>query len=92
MHAEDRTEALKKVKRLTGIAEDLRNGFDFPITRLTVLKGLCADPIAAARFGLHLTKLAKAKAKKPFRPLIERAIRQIHTHFRKPTPAATEAL
>jgi len=46
-----------KVRKLAQIAEELRGGADFSITRLTTVKGLCKDPEAAARFVLHLAEL-----------------------------------
>lgn len=46
----------KKIQTLAQIAADLRHGKDFNITRLTMLKSLCADPDAAAQFALCLAK------------------------------------
>jgi len=43
-----------KVRKLADIAEALHRGENFPITRLTSLKGLCKDPAAARSFALFL--------------------------------------
>jgi len=90
--AEDRAKALAKVKKLAGIATQLRRGRDFPITRLTMLKSLCQDPVAAARFGLYLTKLTRAKAKKRYRPLVDRAVAEATRYLSKPTGRPPERL
>jgi hypothetical protein len=34
---------IKKVKKLSEIAEALRQGKDFPVTRLTTIKSFCED-------------------------------------------------
>jgi hypothetical protein len=38
--------AIRKVEKLDRVAEELRQGGHFSVTRLTVLKGLCEDPKA----------------------------------------------
>ena len=48
------TPTVKKIQTLAQIADDLRRGKHFNITRLTLLKSLCSDPEATAQFGLHL--------------------------------------
>ena len=53
--------ASKKVARLDEIAEALRRGEHFSITRLTVLKGLCQDAGAAGAFALFLTRKVQKK-------------------------------
>jgi hypothetical protein len=53
-----------RIRKLAGIAEELRQGGDFPVTRLTLLKGLCQSPDAANRFVVHLAKLAWRKMKR----------------------------
>ena len=50
-----------KIERLSQIAEDLRAGGSFPVTRLTTLKSLCADRAACQAFALHIAKLAQQK-------------------------------
>ena len=54
---------LKKIQALAQIAADLRQGKDYNITRLTLIKSLCADPDAAAKFALHIAKLAQRRFK-----------------------------
>jgi hypothetical protein len=46
-----------RIRKLARIAEELRGGASFSITRLTIVKSLCEDPDAAARFALHLAEL-----------------------------------
>jgi hypothetical protein len=60
--------AIKKLRTLAQIAADLRKGDDFPITRLTTIKSLCADPEAAAKFALHIAQLTLKKMKSRSRP------------------------
>jgi hypothetical protein len=50
-----------KIRTLAQIAEGLRGGAVFSITRLTTIKSLCEDPEAAAQFGVHLAVLTQAK-------------------------------
>ena len=50
-----------KIGRLSQIADDLRAGKSFSVTRLTTLKSLCADRAACQTFALHIAKLAKQK-------------------------------
>jgi hypothetical protein len=50
---------LTAARKLATLADELRNGAFFPITRLTVLKRLCADPAAAAAFARYLAELAQ---------------------------------
>ena len=88
----DPEKAAVKIQRLRDIAAQLRIGQDFQITRLTLLKEFCADPAATAKFGLYLTKLARAKAAKKFRPLIDRAVRLIQAYLRTPGSVAHEVL
>jgi hypothetical protein len=40
----------RKIQTLQKIAADLRDGKDFNITRLTILKGFCEDSETAAQF------------------------------------------
>jgi hypothetical protein len=50
-----------KTERLAQIAEDLRTGKSFSVTRLTTIKSLCADRTACQEFALHIANLAKRK-------------------------------
>ena len=52
---------VKKVKKLSEIAEELRQGKDFPVTRLTTIKSLCGEPEAAAAFALFLAQRIQSK-------------------------------
>ncbi len=88
----DPDKAAVKINRLVEIAAQLRNGQHFQITRLTLLKEFCSDPADTVAFGLHLTQLARPKAKKKFRPLIDRAVRVIRSHLRRPGSVCREAL
>jgi hypothetical protein len=51
----------KKITKFAEIAQDLRQGKHFNITRLTSLKSLCQDPQDANQFCLHLAKLTQQK-------------------------------
>lgn len=54
---------IKKLKTFFQIANDLKAGKHFNITRLTSLKRFCEDPAAAARFALCLSKLTQKAVK-----------------------------
>ena len=54
---------VQKIQTLAQIAAELRQGKDFNITRLTLLKSLCSDPEAAAKFACHLASLTQKKMK-----------------------------
>ncbi len=58
---------VKKIQALAKIAADLRQGQHFNITRLTIIKSLCSDPDAAAKFAAYIAKLAQRqfKARRP---------------------------
>jgi hypothetical protein len=49
-----------KINKLIEITNGLYAGEQYSITRLTVLKSLCADPGVARRFALYLAKLAQS--------------------------------
>ncbi|GMU20503.1 MAG: hypothetical protein AMXMBFR13_06000 [Phycisphaerae bacterium] len=92
MKAEEQEKTLARVKKLARIAEELRQGEQFQITRLTLLKSLCEDPVAAAEFGLYLVKQVKDKAKARYRPLIDKAILEVNKHLRKPAAEPRQSL
>src|SRR4051812_38763398 len=46
-----------KAHKLAQIAAELRQGQDFPITRLTSVKNLCQEPAVAARFVTYLARI-----------------------------------
>jgi hypothetical protein len=54
--SDDERKVIKKVEKLDGIAEELRRGGRFAITRLTTIKSLCEDPEAAGAFALFLAR------------------------------------
>jgi hypothetical protein len=81
--------ALKKVEKLEEIAEALRRGEDFSITRLTVLKGLCEDRRAAGEFGLFLARKAQKRlregdAPERYRKLVDRAVKEMKPYLTAP--------
>lgn len=89
--------ALKKVEKLEEIAGELREGKDFPVTRLTVLKGLCEDRRAAGEFALFLTRKAQAKMRekdspKRYRELVNRAVREMKPYLGEPTDERRDRL
>ena len=56
----------KTVRSLTGMADDLRQGQCFAITRLRTVKNLCRDPEAASKFAREIAKrtLEKMEARR----------------------------
>lgn len=84
--------AAAKLKKLALLAQQLRAGENFEITRLTVLKSWCEDPIAAGRFALHLAERSKGRATKKYKPLISNALRQLKQHLASPSQQAVEPL
>jgi hypothetical protein len=93
---------IKKVQTLAQIAADLRLGKDFNITRLTILKSLCADPDAAAQFAFHIAKTTQQSMKRPriasskkqhqYQLLAAKAVRRITAYLKKPTKEADMGL
>jgi hypothetical protein len=85
-----RTSIIKNVKKLSEIAEALRRRKFFPITRLTIIKSLCAGPETAAPFALFLAqriqnKMRQEKYPKKFRELVDRAITDLESYLTDPT-------
>ena len=70
-----------KLKKLVLLARDLRAGENFQVTRLTVLKSWCEDPLAAGRFALHLAERSKGRVAKKYKVLIANALRQLKRHL-----------
>ena len=96
---------LKTVQTLAQIAAELRQGKDFNITRLTLLKSLCSDPEAAAKFALHLAKRTLEKMKSQdcpshitpedwehYQRLAAKAVRGMTRHLKQRTPAGESPL
>ena len=54
-------QAAQKLRKLCQMVADLKQGEDFSITRLTVIKSLCPDMKTAARFAAHLAALAQRR-------------------------------
>lgn len=89
-----------KLKKLSAIAEGLQSGENYPITRLTTLKSLCADQKAAAKFASSLATLAQSQATTRARPqhlkltawreqkeLIARTVALLESYVKTPTKA-----
>jgi len=88
---------VKKVKRLSEIAEELRQGKDFPVTRLTTIKSLCAEPEAAAAFALFLaqriqSKMRQEQSPERYRELVDRAVKELQPYLTDPTEERKERL
>ncbi len=81
---------VKKVKKLSEIAEELRQGKDFPVTRLTTIKSLCEEPEAAAAFALFLagriqSKMRQEQGPERYRELVDRAVKELKPYVTDPT-------
>jgi hypothetical protein len=85
---------LKKIQALAEIAAHLRQGQRFNITRLTLIKSLCSDPDAAAKFAVYIAKLAqrrfevqrpKATTRQRYGQLIAAAIPAMSRYLKSPT-------
>jgi hypothetical protein len=95
--SEEEKKAIKKIEKLEEIAESLRQGGDFPVTRLTTLKGLCEDPKAAGAFALFLVRkiqrrMREKHAPKRYRELVNRAVREMKPYLEQPTDERKERL
>ena len=81
---------VKKVKKLSEIAEELRQGKDFPVTRLTTIKSLCGEPEATAAFALFLAQTIQSKMRQEqsperYRELVDRAVKELKPYLTDPT-------
>jgi hypothetical protein len=81
---------IKKVRKLSEIAQELRRGKHFPITRLTTIKSLCSEPDAATAFALFLSlkiqkKMRQKKYPQQFRELVDRVIKELTPYLADPT-------
>jgi hypothetical protein len=86
-----------KVRKFSEIAEGLRRGQHFEITRLTSLKGLCKEPRAAWRFALflavHARKIAEEKkATERVKGLMDEAITQMESYLDDPAKERKDRL
>lgn len=93
----DERKAVKKVDKLGMIAEELRQGGHFSITRLTAIKGLCEDPKAAGAFALFLARkiqkrMREKDAPKRYRELVNRAVREMKPYLEEPADERSERL
>jgi len=87
-----RDEITTAVDRMEAIAAQLRRDQATNITRLTILKRLCEDSIAAARFGLYLANRVQAKTAKKYRPLVREGLKQLKAHVAQSRKVASESL
>jgi hypothetical protein len=81
---------IKQVRKLSKIAEALRQGNKFHVTRLTVIKSLCAQPEAATAFALFLAQKIQKKMRQknypqPFRELVDRVVKELTPYLADPT-------
>ena len=88
---------VEKVRKFAEIAEGLRRGQHFEITRLTSLKGLCKDPRAARSFAMflavHARRMAEEKkATERVKGLMDRAITEMESYLDDPTKERKERL
>ena len=92
---------LKKIQTLAQIAVDLRQGKDFNITRLTMLKSLYSDP-DAAQFALYIAKKTQQAMKRPgrsrsrkqqrYQRLVGKAVCGMTSYLKKPTDEEKSSL
>ena len=100
MKAPDRTEvhpASKKVRNLEEIAEALRRGEGFSVTRLTTIKRLCEDAKAAGAFALFLARkiqrrMREERAPQRYRQLANRAVREMALYLKDPSEVGRKRL
>jgi hypothetical protein len=95
--SDEEKKAGKRVEQLEAIAEQLRRGGDFPVTRLTILKGLCEDRKAAGAFAVFLARkiqrrMREKKAPKRYLELVNRAVREMKPYQEQPTDEWNERL
>ena len=88
---------VKKVKKLSEIAEELHHGKHFDVTRLTTIKSLCGDPEAATSFALFLAqriqgKMRQGESPERYRKLVNRAVKELKPYLTDPTEERKERL
>jgi hypothetical protein len=93
---------IKKIRTLTQIASDLRQGKDYNITRLTMLKSLCSDQEATAQFALYIAKKTQQAMKRPgrspsktqqrYQRLVVSAVRWMTKHIKEGTTETKSSL
>ena len=75
-------QSMKQIRKLSAIAEALRHGNKFHVTRLTIIKSFCAEPEAATAFALFLAQKIQKKMRQKnypqqFRELVDRVIKEL---------------
>src|SRR5271165_6141385 len=91
------SQIVKKVRKLSEVAEELRQGKDFPVTRLTTIKSLCEEPEAVAAFALFLaqrihSKMREEQSPERYRELVDRAVKELKPYLTDPTEERKERL
>jgi hypothetical protein len=94
-----------KIKKLFQIAQELKQGKDYPITRLTTIKSLCRDTTGAEQFALHFARLSYKKMENQdnpthmkraewmrFKDSVGRAILQLEKYLENRTDKTTSDL
>jgi len=82
---------VQKVRKFADMAEALRRGERFEITRLTSLKALCKEPRAAWRFALFLAehaggKVAQGQCPERDKALAAQAVSAMKAYMDEPSP------
>jgi hypothetical protein len=90
-------EIIKRVRKLAEVAPALRQGKDFPVTRLTTVKSFCGEPEAAAAFALFLARRIQSKMRQEqtpdrYRELVDRAVKELRPYRTDPTEERKERL
>ena len=93
---------IAKAKKLIQLADELRQGKNFSITRLTVLKSLSKDPEVAHRFALYLAQKTMKRLKQGHgrtkrstqnhKKLMTQALAAMNAWIRKPSNTGCELL
>jgi hypothetical protein len=88
---------IEKVRKFAEIAEALRRGEHFEITRLTSIKGLCKESGAARSFALFLAVHARKRAEEKYaakrvKELMAMAITEMKAYLDNPTRERKERL
>jgi hypothetical protein len=96
-HRADVHPAAKKVKNLEEVAEALRRGVGFSVTRLTTIKRLCEDAEAAGAFALFLARkiqrrMREREAPRRYRQLVNRAVREMAPYLKDQSEESRERL
>jgi hypothetical protein len=90
-------ETVQRVRKLAEIAPLLRQGKDFPVTRLTTIKSLCGEPDATATFAFFLAqrvqnKMRQGQTPERYRNLVDRAVKELKPYLTNPTEERKERL